>query len=166
MREWLAFTGPEVPKSEGTPCWRSFGLGQGSRPSLPRWWWMPMRRWRPDAPVGARFPRPRSLVAPVAAAGRDLLVRLDRVVVIPVADDPGYEAAAGISIRFSGWMAAVFHLRKSAGGDFTGELRAILRSSRKRPDSIALRQDVVRVASFYLHEWTGGGAAPTDPPPR
>lgn len=114
-----------------------------------------------------RLPGPeKPLLEPVAAAGRDLLNRLNRVIEIPEAADPGYDAAAGISVRFSGWMAAVFHLRERAHGDFTAELRGILTAARRRPDSVALRQDVVRVASYYLHQWAGDAPLPTDPPPR
>jgi hypothetical protein len=99
-------------------------------------------------------------------AGRDLVTRLERVVELPVASDPSYEGAAGISVRFSAWMTAVRHVRERGGGDFGAELRAVLVLARKRPDSHVLRQDVVRVASFYLHEWTGEAPLPTDPPPR
>lgn len=115
----------------------------------------------------SRLPGPgEPLLDPVAACGRDLLQRLERVLRTTEEEDPGYAWAAGISIRFSGWMDAVFHLRKQAGGDFTPELRAILIAARKRPDSHALRQDVVRVASYYLREWAGDAPLPTDPPPR
>lgn len=114
-----------------------------------------------------RLPGPeKPLLEPVAAAGRDLLIRLNRTLEISAEADPGYEAAAAISIRFSGWMAAVFHLRDRAQGDFTPELKAVLLAARKRPDSEALRRDVVRVASYYLHQWTGEAPLPTDPPPR
>lgn len=106
------------------------------------------------------------LKEPLLGAGRDLVTRLERVVDLPVASDPGYEGAAGISVRFSAWMTAVRHVRERVGGDFSAELRAVLVLARKRPESHALRQDVVRVASFYLHEWTGEAPLPTDPPPR
>ena len=102
----------------------------------------------------------------VAAAGRDLARRLEEVVRVPAEEDPAYERAAEISIRFSGWMQAARSLREQAGADFSAELRPILVTARQRPDSHALRQDVVRVASFYLHEWTGEAPLPSDPPPR
>lgn len=114
-----------------------------------------------------RLPGPeKPLVEPVSAAGRDLLNRLNRVIEIPESADPAYHAAADISVRFSGWMAAVFHLRERAGGDFTPELRGLLTAARRRPDSFVLRQDVVRVASYYLQQWAGDAPLPTDPPPR
>lgn len=114
-----------------------------------------------------RMPGPaKLLIEPVAAAGRDVLRRLEGTIDTPEAADPSYEWAADISQRFSGWMAAAMHLRRQAGGDFSAELRPMLQVARKRPDSHALRQDVVRVASFYLREWTGEAPLPTDPPPR
>lgn len=113
-----------------------------------------------------RLPDPAAFVPAVTQAGRDLRDRLARIVEIGAVEDPGYEAAAGFSIRFSAWMAAARHLRREAGGDFTGELRAILVLARRRPDSQVLRGDVVRVASFYLHEWAGDEPLPSDPPPR
>lgn len=113
-----------------------------------------------------RLPGPADrLLAPVAASGQDLRQRLERALGTSEAEDPAFEWAADISIRFSGWLHAVSHLRKHAGGDFTPELRAILAAARQRPDSHALRQDVVRVASFYLHEWAGDAPLPDDPPP-
>mgnify|MGYP001332570045 CR=1 FL=1 len=42
----------------------------------------------------------------------------------------------------------------------------MLELARQRPDSIALRQDVVRVASYYLKEWAGVAPLATDPLPR
>ena len=70
------------------------------------------------------------------------------------------------SMRFSAWMAAVQFLRENADGNFTAELRQILELSRARSDSIAMRQDVCRVASYYLHQWAGVDPLPTDPNPR
>ena len=63
-------------------------------------------------------------------------------------------------------MVATRSLREKCGGDFVPELRTILELSRVRPDSIVLRGDVCRVASFYLREWAGVAPLPTDPPPR
>lgn len=63
-------------------------------------------------------------------------------------------------------MVAVRALRAQASGDFTPELKEILELARVRSESHALRADVVRVASFYLHEWTGLAPLATDPAPR
>ncbi|MFO1498310.1 MAG: hypothetical protein U1G07_07965 [Verrucomicrobiota bacterium] len=83
-----------------------------------------------------------------------------------VEQDPSYQAAADIAVRFSAWMSAVRHLRATAGGDFTTELRSMLELSRVREDSLVMRQDVRRVASYYMHEWTGLAPLPSDPKPR
>jgi hypothetical protein len=106
------------------------------------------------------------LVPTVADVGRDIAARIRRVNETPVEADPGYEGAADVSRRFSAWMVAVRTLREKCGGDFTPELREILELSRVRPDSQAMRGDVLRVASFSMHEWTGLQPLPTDPPPR
>lgn len=115
----------------------------------------------PDLPQ----PAP-DLLDPVALAGRDIARRLRAVNELTRAQDPSYEGAATISIRFSAWMSAVHTLREKSGGDFTPELGEILELSRVRPDSIALRSDVCRVASFYMHEWAGLAPLPDDPKPR
>ncbi len=105
-------------------------------------------------------------VAPVRVAGRDIAERLRTVVATTTEEDPGYEGAAGISIRFNGWMCAVRALRGKLGADFTPELKPILELSRQRPDSHALQSDVCRVASYYLHEWANIAPLPNDPKPR
>jgi hypothetical protein len=91
----------------------------------------------------------------VRAAGQDLVRRLERSITISEAQDPDYEWAAEISIRFSGWLQAARLLRERTGEDSSAVLRSVLKLARQRPDSQALREDVVRVASFYLQEWTG-----------
>ncbi|HEX5011068.1 MAG TPA: hypothetical protein VFY71_11775 [Planctomycetota bacterium] len=109
---------------------------------------------------------PACLVPPVTVVGRDIAARIRRVNETPVAADPGDLGAAEVSVRFSAWMAAMRTLREKCGGDFTPELREILELSRVRSDSQVMRGDVLRVASFWMHEWTGLEPLPTDPPPR
>ncbi len=109
---------------------------------------------------------PANLLAPVAAVGHDLALRIQNFNSTNPEDDPSYQGAADISIRFSGWIDAARTLRAHQGGDFSAELVAILELSRLRPDSHALRQDVCRVASFYANEWLGLEPLPTDPKPR
>ena len=106
------------------------------------------------------------LVAAVRAAAAPIVARLREFVPLPVQADPGYEKAADISRLFSAWHSAVLALRKKLGADFTPQLAEILALARQRDDSIALRMDVVRVASYYLHEWAGVAPLPTDPKPR
>ncbi|MBX3745735.1 MAG: hypothetical protein KF833_10545 [Verrucomicrobiae bacterium] len=114
-----------------------------------------------------RIPHPSpDLVDPLRAVARTLGERLREFNVTPVEVDPSYEKAADISRLFSAWFPAVSHLRERLGTDFTSELATILTLARQRPDSQALRADVVRVASHYLHEWAGVAPLPTDPKPR
>lgn len=114
-----------------------------------------------------RLPQPSGdLLATVSAAGQDILVRLREFNATSPEQDPSFEGAADVGIRFSAWMAAVRALREKSGGDFIPELREILELSRVRTDSIVLRGDVRRVASYYLREWAGVEPLPGDPPPR
>jgi hypothetical protein len=110
-------------------------------------------------------PAPPTLVEPVRVYGAELGQRLREIVALTVEADPGYHQAADFSLRFSAWRAAANHLR-SAGGDFAPELETILKLSRQRDDSIVLRSDVRRVASYWLQQWNGTPPEPGDPPPR
>jgi hypothetical protein len=114
-----------------------------------------------------KLPQPTAeLIAPVEAAGRDLAERIRKVNATTAEEDPSYQGAANVSIRFNGWMSATRALREKCSGDFTPELKTILELSRVRPDSYCMRQDVCRVASFYLHEWAGIAPLPSDPKPK
>lgn len=114
-----------------------------------------------------RIPHPSpDLDDPLRAVARTLAERLREFNVTPVEGDPSYEKAADIARLFSAWFSAVSHLRERLGTDSTTELAGILALARERPDSQALRTDVVRVASHYLHEWAGVPQLPTDPQPR
>lgn len=125
-----------------------------------------------DAATGAlrlflELPRPTAeWNAFFSDVARDIIDRLRTAVAASVEADPSYEAAADASARFSAWRAVVSRLRTEAAGDFVPELAEMLELARQRPDSIALRQDVVRVASYYLKEWAGVAPLATDPLPR
>jgi hypothetical protein len=115
----------------------------------------------------AQLPDPTAeLVPPIEAAGRSLADRIRAFNASTVEQDPSYEGAARVSILFGGWMQAVRTLRERCGGDFTPELGAVLELSRERPDSIVMRSDVRRVASYWMKEWAGVEPHPDDPPPR
>ena len=107
-----------------------------------------------------------ALVPEVTAAGRDLVIRCKKVNASTVEDDPGYEGAADLSLRFTSWMVAVRALRGRNLGDFLPELGEILELSRVRTDSRVMQQDVRRVASYYLKTWAGVEPLPGDPPPQ
>ena len=80
---------------------------------------------------------PKELNGVVAAAGRSIAASIRKVNATTVEEDPGYQAAADVSLRFSSWMVAVRALRKNAGGDFTPELREILELARYRIERVA-----------------------------
>ncbi|MBP7951612.1 MAG: class I SAM-dependent methyltransferase [Verrucomicrobiales bacterium] len=108
---------------------------------------------------------PKELVPAVQAAGRDIAARITKFNHTPKEADPSFETAADASTRFYGWLTAVKALREKCGGDFTPELKSILELSRVRPESQCMRQDICRVASFYLHKWADIAPLPTDPKP-
>ncbi len=113
------------------------------------------------------FPAPsKELIGPVAAVGKDIAERIRKFNATTVEQDPSYEGAADVSIRFSAWMVAVRTLREKANADFTPELKMILELSRMRPDSHCMRSDVCRVASYYMKEWANLEPLATDPKPR
>jgi hypothetical protein len=62
-------------------------------------------------------------------------------------------------------MVAVRALQSKDGIDLTPELGTILELARVREDSYVMRQDVVRVASYYMQQWAGVAPLPTDPKP-
>lgn len=109
--------------------------------------------------------QPPELAASVSAAGRDIAERMRKFNASKPEDDPSYEGAADVSIRFGGWMDAVRTLRSKAQGDFIPELKSILELSRIRPDSHVMC-DMRRIASYYAKEWAGIEPLPGDPPPR
>jgi hypothetical protein len=106
------------------------------------------------------------LIGAVQAAGREIGVRITRFNQTPSDRDPSFETAVDPARRFYGWMRAVQNLRERCGGDFTPELKTILELSRVRPESHCMRQDICRVASFYLNQWAGIPPLPTDPAPN
>ena len=114
----------------------------------------------------AQLPQPpRELVPAVEAAGRVIAERITSFNQTPREQDPDFAAAVDPATRFYGWITAAKALREKAGGDFAPELKVILELSRVRPESHCMRQDICRVASYYLQVWTGIPPLPTDPKP-
>jgi len=109
---------------------------------------------------------PKELIPAVQAAGREIAARITKFNHTSKEEDPDFETAVDPATRFYGWLPAAKTLREKCGADFTPELKTILESSRVRPESHCMRQDICRVASFYLHEWAGIEPLPTDPKPN
>lgn len=109
---------------------------------------------------------PAELVPPVAEYGRKIATAIEAFNASTPEQDPHYQAAADISLQFSPWIDAARAIRKQGCGDLAPELGRILELSRLRADSECMRRDVLRVASYYMHEWTGLVPLPTDPKPR
>jgi len=102
---------------------------------------------------------------PVAEVGRQIAGAIRAVNGRTIEEDPSYEGAAAVGVQFSAWMVAVRALQGRDEVDLTPELGAILELARVRQDSYVMRQDVVRVASYYMQQWAGVVPLPTDPKP-
>ncbi len=109
---------------------------------------------------------PAALAAPVAEVGGQIAESIRTFNATTPEQDPAYEGAAAVAVQFSAWMVAVRALQGKSGVNLTLQLATILALARARQDSTVMRQDVVRVASYYMHEWTGLAPLPTDPKPR
>lgn len=167
LRDWLPYLGPNAPEARTRATLPLLAARANFAAELA----VVMRDADPYRSSEALrlltqiTPAQPALVEPVRAYGAELGQRLRDIVALPVEDDPGYHQAAEFSVRFSAWRAAANHLR-SAGGDFAPELETILKLSRQRDDSIVLRSDVRRVASYWLQQWNGTPPEPGDPPAR
>lgn len=106
----------------------------------------------------------------VAACGRHMAKLLQQVIAAPREQDPDFEMAGEISVRFQAWIGVVALLRAPENGgaadDFIPELLEILQLSRQRSDIQTFNQDIRRVASFYAQKWAGIAPQPGDPPPK
>lgn len=110
-------------------------------------------------------PQP-ALIAPLATIGRQIAEMIRKFNATTPEQDPHYRGADSVAVRFNAWIGAASALRKSPGGDFTAELGEILKLSRVRTDSEAMRTSVRRIASYYMKEWANLDPLPGDPPPR
>lgn len=115
------------------------------------------------------LPKPLApdLKAGVVACGKHLAILIRQVNETPAAADPHYESAGEVRVRFTAWLGVAKLLRQPENGglseDFIPELRGILTLSRARPEIPAMRQDVLRVASYYAEKWAGIAPLPGDP---
>lgn len=111
-------------------------------------------------------PPPGELAEGIAAVGREIAQTLRDLETEPPDSERYAALVAGTSSRFSAWMVATRALQEPKLADFTPQLQEILEPARRLENTHAIRIDVVRVASFYLHKWAGIAPLPTDPPPR
>lgn len=115
----------------------------------------------------SQLPAPsKELIPGLAAAGRLIATNIAKFNATPKEQDPDFATAVDPASRFYGWIPAAKNLRDKCGADLTPELKAILELSRVRPESHCMRQDICRVASYYLHQWAGIAPLPTDPKPK
>jgi hypothetical protein len=168
LTEWLRWTPEWVPAHR-----RSVALAAiRQRPNFVAEFAHHLRTESPDVAADVMrvlplLPEPVPEVIPaIEEVGHAIAERIRQFNAHQIEGDPGYDLAYEADQLFGGWMAAVRDLRERAGADFTRQLHEILLLARVRPDSQAMRTDVVRVASYYLHQWAGIEPLPTDPKPR
>ena len=112
------------------------------------------------------LPEPQSELIPVLTdIGNHIIRQIESVNATSIEQDPEFLKVAEVSTLFSAWIDAANHLRQHCDADFSAELKRILELSRVRSDSRAMRQDVCRVASNYMQQWTGLEPLPTDSEP-
>ncbi|MFO0857772.1 MAG: hypothetical protein U0640_10495 [Phycisphaerales bacterium] len=109
---------------------------------------------------------PKELNSVVEAAAAKIVESITKFNNTSAEADPSFEGAVDPATRFYGWIDAARSLREKAQGDFVPELKSILELSRVRPESHCMRQDICRVASYYLKQWAGIEPLPTDPKPK
>lgn len=115
----------------------------------------------------SQLPSPsKELIPGLAAAARLIATNINTFNNTPKEHDPDFATAVDPATRFYGWIPAAKNLRERCGADLTSELKTILELSRVRPESHCMRQDICRVASYYLHQWAGIVPLPTDPKPQ
>lgn len=115
----------------------------------------------------SQLPAPTKELTPgLSAAGRLIATNIAKFNNTPKEQDPDFATAVDPASRFYGWIPAAKNLREKCGADLTPELKTILELSRARPESHCMRQDICRVASYYLHQWAGIEPLPTDPKPK
>lgn len=102
----------------------------------------------------ASFEMPSSDLTPVIIeAGNELAGRFRTVNALKPEEDPSFQAAADLSLRFYGWIAAARALRAAGKGDFVPELSTLDELARVRTDSFVMKNDISRITNRYLGEW-------------
>lgn len=115
----------------------------------------------------SQLPAPsKELIPGLASAGRLIATNITKFNNTSKEQDPDFATAVDPATRFYGWIPAAKNLREKCGADLTPELKTILELSRVRPERHCMRQDICRVASYYLHQWVGIEPLPTDPKPK
>ncbi len=108
--------------------------------------------------VAASFEKPSAtLLAGVDQAALDIVARLHAFNRSLPEQDPDYEKAADIDIRFIAWVQAANKLSKKTGRSFIVPLQEIHDLAQIRTDSVAFQNDVLPVARYYLERWTKPG---------
>lgn len=82
------------------------------------------------------------------SSGEDLVEQISEAAALPTADDPGYETAAGVNLRFAGWVNAFRSRPDAERVALLPLLRSMHEVAATRPDSQALA-DIARTAAHY-----------------
>jgi hypothetical protein len=100
-------------------------------------------------------PPPPGFGPVISELGRRIVEEIKVVNATTAEEDPSYQKAADASVRFVGWSEAARTIHGRDGVDLRAEMKEILELAKVRTESIVMR-DVVRIASYYTKEWSGG----------
>jgi len=117
----------------------------------------------PDAVISDRAlravpflrPLPLELAVPVRAVGEEVIKRIMRSNAPDSKDHHSrFADASEASLLFSSWFQAHHALHDLVGVNGVPQLKRILELTAQRPDSFLLREDIGRVAQYYVDHWT------------
>jgi hypothetical protein len=104
-------------------------------------------------------PLPIELAVPVHALGEKLIARMKSYNATKPEDDPNYQQAADVSVLFSEWFHGHHALYNSAGAEGLPQLQVVLDLALVRGDSHVMKNDVARIAQYYVKEWSNAPVA-------
>lgn len=100
-------------------------------------------------------PLPVELARPVQMVGEEVIKRIARFNESDSRDHHSrFTGASEASLLFSSWFQAHHALHDLVGVNGVLQLKQILDVAAQRPDSFLMREDIGRVAQYYVHHWT------------
>jgi hypothetical protein len=104
-------------------------------------------------------PLPVELAVPVHALGEKLIARMKSFNATKPEDDPNHQQAAEVSVLFAEWFHGHHALYASAGTEGLPQLQVVFELALMRGDSYLMKNDVARIAQYYVKEWSVAPAA-------
>ncbi|HEV8269297.1 MAG TPA: hypothetical protein VGR00_13720, partial [Thermoanaerobaculia bacterium] len=95
---------------------------------------------------------PVGLAPAIGDVGRQIAADIRVVNATTVEEDPSYQKAANVEVRFMGWSEAARVLHGRPGVDLAAVMKEINDLAKVRSESMTMRE-VVRVSGYYSKEW-------------